>query len=187
MRAEEESLATGFTDRVRREEYKLRPSKQLAEAKDTSLLKKLAPYRWEKKRCYEEATYRKQLERTVDEDSLRKMQLIDRMKRVEKEKVGRAHQTLMATHDMHSSTLRDQMLNQLHSQRQELAYAEDRERRNLKHSIDMANKKRVTSLKKSLEAFSQHEDTLKIKEIMKDHISKVQFTNSIHEATACPA
>ena len=69
----------------------------------------------------------------------------------------------MATHEAHSNTLRDQMLNKLHNQKQELAYQEEKDRKNLKHSIDMANKKRATSLKKSLEAFTQHEDTLKIK------------------------
>jgi len=38
--------------------HKFKASKLLKDAKDTALLQKLAPYRWEKKRPYEDHTYK---------------------------------------------------------------------------------------------------------------------------------
>jgi len=50
---------------------------------------------------------------------------------------------------------------------------------NLKHSVDMVDNYKVSSLKKSLSALAQHEDTLKIKQILHDHHLKSQFNNDI--------
>jgi hypothetical protein len=68
---------------------------------------------------------------------------------------------------------------QLSNDRSEFQNSEQRAIRNLKHSVDMANNQRVSSLRKSLEAFSQHEDSLRIKEILQDHHYKVQFNSEI--------
>ena len=45
---------------------KIRASSQLKNAKETALLRKMAPYRWEKKRPYEDDTYRKELQKDVE-------------------------------------------------------------------------------------------------------------------------
>ncbi len=45
--------------------HKIRASSQLKDAKDTTLLRKLAPYRWDKKRPYEDDTYHNQINKTV--------------------------------------------------------------------------------------------------------------------------
>jgi hypothetical protein len=64
--------------------HKIRASSQLRDAKETALLRKLAPYRWEKKRPYEDETYRQELEQTVELDQTRRAKAIEQMKRVEK-------------------------------------------------------------------------------------------------------
>ncbi len=56
--------------------HKIRASSQLRDAKETALLRKLAPYRWEKKRPYEDDTYRQELEQTVELDQTRRAKAI---------------------------------------------------------------------------------------------------------------
>jgi hypothetical protein len=63
----------------------------LRDAKDTALLRKLAPYRWEKKRPYEDDTYHNEINRTMEMDQERRLRVIENMKRVEKERLRRAH------------------------------------------------------------------------------------------------
>lgn len=89
-------------EKIQHDMHKIRASSQLRDAKDAALLRKLAPYRWEKKRPYEDDTYRKELELTVDLDQNRRTKAIEQLKRVEKEKLRRAQETLVATQDMHA-------------------------------------------------------------------------------------
>jgi hypothetical protein len=78
--------------------------------------------------------------------------------------------------------MRERLHLQLTHQGASLRGHEEQALRNLRHSVDMANSQRVSSLRKSLEAFSRHQDTLKIKQILQDHHNKVQFCNTIEQA-----
>jgi hypothetical protein len=104
------------------------------------------------------------------------------MKRVEKERLRKAQQTLVSTQDIHAETMREKLMIHLNNEKSALHNREDRALRNLRHTVDMANNMRIQSLKKSLEAFNRHEETLKIKEIMNSHHLKAQFNNTIEEA-----
>lgn len=64
--------------------HKIRASSQLKDAKDAALLRKLAPYRWEKKRPYEDEVNKKQIGDIVELDQLRRIKAIENIKRVEK-------------------------------------------------------------------------------------------------------
>lgn len=47
-------------------------------------MRKLAPYRWQKKRPYEDEVNKKEIGDIVELDQLRRIQAIDNIKRVEK-------------------------------------------------------------------------------------------------------
>ena len=48
------------------------------------------------------------------------MRVIDNMKRVEKERLRKAHQTLISTQDMHAETMRDRLEIHLSNEKSEL-------------------------------------------------------------------
>lgn len=52
---------TDVMEKIQRDMHKIRASSQMRDAKETVLLRKLAPYRWDKKRAYEDKTYRADL------------------------------------------------------------------------------------------------------------------------------
>ena len=53
-------------------------------------------------------------------DQIRRMRVIDNMKRVEKERLRKAHQTLVSTQDMHAETMRDRLEIHLSNEKSEL-------------------------------------------------------------------
>lgn len=69
-------------DKINSNMHKIRASSQLKDVKDTTLLRKLAPYRWDKKRVYEDETYQNQIYKTVEMDQERRLRVIENMKRV---------------------------------------------------------------------------------------------------------
>ena len=71
-----------FTDnRIYEEMYKYNPSKKRTQAKDVSLLAKLAPYKSEKKRPYECRELQNQLAQEAKEDRSRKKDQIKNYKK----------------------------------------------------------------------------------------------------------
>jgi hypothetical protein len=44
------------------------------------------------------------------------------------------------------------------------------------HSFEMSRKRKLGELKKTLEAYVKHEDSIKIKEILVDHEEKVRHS-----------
>jgi hypothetical protein len=68
LQREAELKEVEIREKVHHDMHKIKASKQLQQAKETVLLRKLAPYRWEKKRVYEDDTYRQQLDMTLGDD-----------------------------------------------------------------------------------------------------------------------
>lgn len=102
LQREAEAKNAEVIGKIQQDMHKIRASSQLRDAKETALLRKLAPYRWEKKRPYEDDTYRSDLEQTLELDQARRTRVIEQMKRVEKEKLRRAQETLAATQEMYA-------------------------------------------------------------------------------------
>lgn len=48
--------------------HRIRASSELRHAKDNTLLRKLAPYKWDKKRIYEDSTYKQTIDDILEND-----------------------------------------------------------------------------------------------------------------------
>lgn len=49
------------------------------------------------------------------------------------------------------------------------------------HSFEMSRKRKLGELKKTLDAYVKHEDSIKIKEVMTEHEEKIRHTTDLKE------
>lgn len=112
------------------------------------------------------------------------MRLIEHLKQKEKEKISRQHKKINDSQQMYAQSERDKMMTNLSFEKTVLTNYEDRLKERLRHSLHLSRNRKLSNLKKTLEAFIKYEDTEKINEILESHEQNIRHNHDITQVIA---